>query len=309
MHRGWYQLAFERELNAGLTPFELDGRALVLVRDAERTRVFDGVCPHRGARLAGGTRVGETIVCPFHAYPIGLGTTEAASGLCVREYATRIVGGMLFVREPDGIDAGFEDALGALDAHHAIVPGFTRVTRARAELVVENAFDSAHFAPVHGVRNIPRFEVVDDPGGAFAVRGTLEVPVTPWQTGKPGAGGTIAVPFLARAFSPTLVLTELGGERPYAMLTATHDASPETAPAPASVVRLSLAFPTSHDRPSRDDVRYMLAAARSGLERDELIWQYLASTNGAGDFAADVPVAAFRRFCDGVRGGAQRAPT
>jgi 3-ketosteroid 9alpha-monooxygenase subunit A len=304
MHRGWYQLAFERELSDGLSPFAIGERSLLCVRAGGRVRVFDGVCPHRGARLADGRLDGDAVVCAFHAYRIALGDGAGGSDtLSVREYATRLAGGMLFVRDPDGLDAGFAGALEQLDATHYLVPGFTRVTRARPELVVENAFDAAHFAPVHAVRRAPHFTVRTNEPDAFAVEGALEVPATPWQTGSTGAGGAIDVPFVARAYSPTLVVTELGGERPYAVLTATVplENDPE-----ACAVRLSLAFPTGQPRPRPDDVRYMLGAARSGLELDEVVWQHLRPGARAGDFPDDEPVAAFRRFAGGFSNGAER---
>src|SRR3954471_10338253 len=96
MRYGWYQLAFERELSAELTPLR-SALPLVALRTRKGVRVFDAVCPHRGAHLGFGGRADQdAIICPFHGYRIGIGTQCEEKAYRVREYSTLLVGGMLF---------------------------------------------------------------------------------------------------------------------------------------------------------------------------------------------------------------------
>lgn len=68
---GWYAVAFSDDLAVGqVKPLRYFARDLVLFRAAQGTPcVLDAFCPHRGAHLGHGGRVGgESIVCPFHGW-------------------------------------------------------------------------------------------------------------------------------------------------------------------------------------------------------------------------------------------------
>lgn len=54
------------------------GIDLVLVRDGEHVRVFEGRCPHRGALLADGSVVGDDLVCGVHGWDFRLDTGISA---------------------------------------------------------------------------------------------------------------------------------------------------------------------------------------------------------------------------------------
>src|SRR5690349_18065891 len=83
---GWYQVAFERDLQRELTPASLGATRLLLVR-GEGVRAFDATCPHRGAHLGFGGRLeGDAVRCPFHGYRIGL-TAAGGHPFRAREYA------------------------------------------------------------------------------------------------------------------------------------------------------------------------------------------------------------------------------
>src|SRR4051812_40483999 len=110
---GWFQLAFEEELEPIFTPLRFASRSLMAVRNPESgvVRVFDAVCPHRGAHLAhGGRLAGDAVICPFHSYRIGLGT-NSADGFCVREYPALVAAAGLFVRLSDRESPDFPGAL------------------------------------------------------------------------------------------------------------------------------------------------------------------------------------------------------
>src|SRR5690349_2576663 len=55
--KGWFQVAFERDLAGDLTPASIGTVRLVLARMASGVRAFAADCPHRGAHLALGGRL------------------------------------------------------------------------------------------------------------------------------------------------------------------------------------------------------------------------------------------------------------
>jgi nitrite reductase (NADH) small subunit len=61
------------------------GDQLVAVFKSRAGRVFavDGVCPHKGGPLADGMLLGESVVCPLHAYRFDGATGECDQpGVC-----------------------------------------------------------------------------------------------------------------------------------------------------------------------------------------------------------------------------------
>ena len=293
MHSGWYQLAYQRDLTQGLNLAWIGDHPLALVRRGEAVTAYDARCPHRGANLCvGGTLDGDAVICPFHGYRVQLGSE--GEGFHVREYRVLPLGGLVFVRDPDGRDCGLEAYLNDLERNHYIVPGFTMELRTSPELVIENAFDNSHFQPVHGILNEPRFERVPDRCGEFGVSGTFVIPASPWQKSADPAD-EVAVPFRAIAFSPTVVVSELGGENPYFMITSAVPLGDGCA------VRLSLALAPQPDGrpPSQDGARYLLRQATAGLEKDRVIWENLPREPWLDPVPGDRWVQGFREFAAG----------
>jgi len=288
-------VAYERDLQPGRNALTVAGRHLLVVYDAEHgtAEAYDGTCPHRGYLLGvGGTLRGDRIVCPFHGQVIGLGSGSGCA-LAVARHPTLLAGGLLFVRTGDA-DAGFAQRIAALDANHYIVPGFCRRIAAPAELVIENAFDGAHFQPVHGIGNAPAMETAQAAGGPYVGTARFALPPSAWHGDAP-----VAAPFRASAFSPTLVVTELGGPHPYIMLTA-------TVPIDARLceVRLSVMVPADEDgrEPDAGKLRYLLRQAEAGVDKDALIWENLADPGAiVHALPFDGPVLGFRDFCAGFR--------
>lgn len=292
MHTGWYQLAYERDLKPGLNALTLAGRHLLVIYRAHKAEVYDGACPHRGYLLGTGAQLhDDRVVCPFHGQAVGLGTGSHCA-LTLARHAALLVGGLLFVRigANETSDAGFAERIAALDASCYIVPGFCRRIHAPAELIIENAFDCAHFQPVHSIGNMPSMETRRDRAGAYIATARFALPPSAWQGSEP-----TSVPFTATAFSPTLVITELGGARPYLMLSATIPLD-----ADSCELRLSVLVPgdASGLAPKADGLRYLLRQAEAGIDKDILIWEHLAARGAIAQAAPfDQPVLGFQRFC------------
>ncbi len=68
----------------GMTAVELDGVKLLLVRDGDEVRAFEGVCPHAKAPLEQGALCGGRIVCPWH-----MGAFDARTGALLEPVAMR----------------------------------------------------------------------------------------------------------------------------------------------------------------------------------------------------------------------------
>ena len=293
------QVAFERELASELTPLSVQGfPALLIARQQSRVRVTDATCPHRGAHLAHGGRLhGDAVICPFHGKRVSL--TPGSDGLCVRAHRAFSLNGMVFAAlspQSHHAEVDLEAHLHALDADHYFVPGFSAEFAVDAAWVTENAFDADHFAPVHGLREPPRLEVCST-RDVLTVRGEFLLPPSEWHIPRPGES-EIRVPYEARAFSPYLVLSNVGGARPYTVLTSALPLGPKRCR-----VRLSVLLPARSDTgaPTQQQCRMLLEQMRKGLARDCTIWEHLEPTESALDLPGDTAVRAFRAFCEGFR--------
>ena len=82
------------------TEIDLDGQTLILVRDGDSVRAFEGKCPHAGAPLAKGAVCNGKIVCPWHKAQFSLADgalldPPALDGLA--SFRTEIRGDAVFV--------------------------------------------------------------------------------------------------------------------------------------------------------------------------------------------------------------------
>lgn len=296
---GWFQVAFEQDLSPPIAPFSLAGRPLMAVwnTDSGRPRVFDAVCPHRGANLAyGGRLAGDVMVCPFHAHRIGLGV-ESRDGFCAREFPALLVGGGLFVRVSERSEPDFAGALEAFGAGHTFVPGFEMSAETTIEVVIENGFDNAHFRAVHGLMSLPGLAVRRGPFGELMAEGQFDIPRTGWYEGPDSGRGALQARYVAHAFSPGVFLGELDGEAPYryrVMTTATPTDDPGVC-----TVRLTLLLPCGPGD-SPPDARFaqeLLEHSRAGLEQDRQIWNRLSPSHTPRLTANDQAAVAFAEFC------------
>jgi 3-ketosteroid 9alpha-monooxygenase subunit A len=169
--RGWFVIAWSSELPAGgVMPLRYFERDLVLFRtESGAVHVLDAHCPHLGAHLGhGGTVVGETVACPFHAWRFD------GSGRCTQiPYAERIPpratlrawtvverNGALFLWHDEG-GGGPTWEVPAIEGFGSA--GWTpwhenRITVAtHPREIVENVADKAHFPTVHNT-HVDTFE-------------------------------------------------------------------------------------------------------------------------------------------------------
>lgn len=289
-HAGWHMLAFDSEIGLGLTPCAIGNQPLMVLRGAEGPRVFDASCPHRGADLArGGRLVDGAVLCPFHGKRIGLG---CEGRLSVREHETIRVGDAVFVRLSDDPehDRGFRRMIKELADRGRVSAALSTEIKARPELIIENAFDASHFSAVHRVPRVTGMHATTGPDGELVIEGVFTTQAPPWERdpGKPFASR-----FLARAYSPGLVVTELGPpDRSHLVITS---ANPLPTPGAGCVARVALGI-----REDQEDARgALIAGARRAFDQDVQIWETLDPFAPERLDAGDASVIAFREFCDG----------
>lgn len=284
VHAGWYLLGFASEIGRGLTPFTI-GRPLVAMRARGAIRVFDATCPHRGAHLGyGGQLVDRAIICPFHGKRISLGTS---SRLSVREHHAVRVGDAVFVRlSSDPVhDRGFGQVLSDLADQRCVIGVLSEHVPVAPEMIVENAFDAEHFSAVHLVPQVTGMEIKQGESGELVIEGEFATAPPFWEK---GLASVVRSRFLARAYSPTLVVTEIGPPHSaHAVITA---ASPAQG---GCVARFALGV-----RPAQMDVFSALAAgARHAFGQDLEVWSHLDPAAPPHLDARDAAVVAFRKFC------------
>jgi 3-ketosteroid 9alpha-monooxygenase subunit A len=288
---GWQLLALASEITEQVTGLALGSRALVAIRhdgDDGKVRVFDGTCPHRGAHLGYGGRVAsrQSIVCPFHGKRIGLG---AGTGrLCVREHETIDCGGAIFVRLSDlpVRDLGFEQVMKGIASTHVVVAAVIGQVGVPPELIIENAFDFAHFPTVHLVPRLTAPKVWLGSDGELNITTAFHTQAPDWEA----AEGDFTSDFHARAFSPNLVVSELGsGAASKFVITG-------AVPAPGGcVARIAIAI--RHGE-LEETVAAVVDGSQIAFGQDLLIWNNLDLSAPVRLDSSDAPVLAFRAFCD-----------
>jgi 3-ketosteroid 9alpha-monooxygenase subunit A len=306
MFRGWYQVAFTRELTDDLTPVTVGQLPLVLVRSSDGIQAFDAICPHRGAHLGyGGRLVRAGIVCPFHGHRIALGA-DAKARYSVRRYHTLEIGGLVFVLLAEEHENGLAAYLQRLTRTHCFVPGFQLRLGITPDYVVENAFDGDHFKAVHGISRRPTLQLRHSEHGELAVESTFYTDRPSLWRAPAGAGGpdgdlpsgqqgSVQLRFFARAFSPSLIATELGEEGHSHVVITAATLTPEG----ESVVRVSAVVPLlpNGEPPNSDLVRHLLLDSKKAFEQDVVVWEHLDRHSLSRYAPGDRPVIEFRKFC------------
>lgn len=293
-HSGWYLAAFTDEFSAGVYPLVIGRKQLMIVSAEDQpASVYDATCPHRGASLAhGGAPVGAHVICPFHGKAISLGLQED-SHYCVQGYPSFVVGGTLFVcLDPDkGDDRGFEDIMRGLATTHTFVAGGSRWIRVAQEAVIENAFDLDHFSKVHRISRVLRRGFGHTESGAAFCEANFLVATPPWER---SAQPVVNSRFYARAFSPSVVLTELGPvETSHVAITGA------TADGEHSHVRIlyGLRKPPEGAAPTDGLASALVAGGQKALDDDAAVWEHLDPDMTPSFDGREDAVRMFRDFC------------
>lgn len=292
MHSGWWVAADLQSLDGRLTSIYVGERSLMAISESGSVRVFDGICPHRGASLGrlGRFSGGDFVQCGFHGLKIGLGS-KSRRPLCVREYPVLVLGDLVLVRLGSGAGCGLSrDAQSLSESHFfsGVVEVFAKVP---PSYVIENAFDEMHFGPVHDVVDVREFEVETRKSGALVARSRLSVPPSRWQRTKSGQR-YVDVPFRTVAYSPSFVITYMGGSRPYVVLTGATGAG-----SGPSIIRLAVAVPKLDGEMPVEDIEYLLQQGVAGLKNDRVIWESLCLDFNSNFQSRDIAVKAFQEFC------------
>jgi 3-ketosteroid 9alpha-monooxygenase subunit A len=276
IHAGWYLAAYDSEVSEGVAPLELGGRRLMTVREADRVRVFDADCPHRGAHLGYGGRIdGDCVECPFHGRRIALG--DKNKRYAVAEHRAHLLSGMLFVRLESDYDAdlGFEATILRYAKERTFVPMVNAHLPTSTRMIMENGFDSEHFTALHRMPGFSRFTAAASETGEIAVTAKF--------------GSRTAGEFHLRAFSPTLVVTELRSpERTQVIITGTV---PEDG---GCAMRIGFAVPPEDEALIPEWKRM----THIGFEQDRLIWDHINESAPQDLSKADSLIQEFWEFCE-----------
>jgi len=173
---GWFAVAWSNDVAPGEVKsvhyFEQD---LVIFRtETGEVHVLDAFCPHLGAHLGfGGTVVGESLQCPFHAWQWA-GDGSCASipyakrippGAKIRSWRAQELADMIFVwhhieDEPPFFDLPVLSELGS--PSWTTPEHFDMTVKAHVQDMTENNCDPVHFKYVHENDNVPESEVSYD---------------------------------------------------------------------------------------------------------------------------------------------------
>ena len=300
---GWYQIAFERDLQQDITSVPVGDRRLLIVRRDGEINVYDAICPHRGADLGVGGKMVDSriLICPYHGHRIALGG-EGGGPYCVPQYRSIVKNGLIFALVGDFEVGKLPDMLDYLERTHKIFPGFTKTIKVPPEMVIENAFDWAHFPTVHDVLKVEYGPpTIED--GVFTATTTLRVGPSMWQGTDDGShnddGSTfVEVPLLARAYSPNLTITQVavgGGDHPHYVIASAVPMLDGT-----STIRLSVAMPRLAEdfEPPQELADVILQFEGMGLEQDRPVWENLALNVTPKYTAEDDNVLQYRKFCE-----------
>ena len=87
----------------------IGSREIAIFNLGDRFVAMDNRCPHQSGPLCDGIVAGDAVVCPLHAWKIGLtsGHVERPAGIasCVRTYETKCEDGIVMLRLDAAVSA------------------------------------------------------------------------------------------------------------------------------------------------------------------------------------------------------------
>jgi 3-ketosteroid 9alpha-monooxygenase subunit A len=272
---GWHVISTVDELGPGtVLSLKYFGRKLVAFRgESGKPYVMDAHCPHLGADLGvGGTIVGDSIRCPFHAWRFsGEGkcveipynkSDKIPPRACIKPWHVSERNGLVFVWH-DRFDRPPTYQIPAIDVHGS--PEWTSwkvnimTIKTQPREIMENVADKAHFPRVHSTE-IEEFdnEFIDH----MAVQKTKGVAYPP-------AGGVDRFKLTATYYGPAYQVTEMDSVLPNRLINAHTPIDEHT---------LHLRFGVMLKKVSSDDkmAKYSdgyLRNLQSGFGEDVAIWE------------------------------------
>jgi phenylpropionate dioxygenase-like ring-hydroxylating dioxygenase large terminal subunit len=195
---GWYVLDGSRAIGATPRRFEVEGRALVVWRDAHGLLAAPEACPHLGASLANARVCEGKLICPWHGLPLG---REGHKGW--KPFATHDDGILSWVRLGRGDDEELtEEPILPVRPARALDAVMRVEAQCEPRDVIQNRLD-----PWHGVHFHPHsfgtLRVIDRADDAITVRVAYKLPLS------------LAVEVDARFHCPdarTIAMTIVAGE-------------------------------------------------------------------------------------------------
>jgi 3-ketosteroid 9alpha-monooxygenase subunit A len=175
--RGWFCIGADYEFTSVPTKLDYFGTSLVVYRGADSGEVhaLDAYCPHMGANLAGGQVVGDSVICPFHAWSWG------ADGFCndipyaekipnkarIKAWPVMEENELVYVwHDPDGGPPIEEQRIPRepeLDSEDWTPWVIRRVpVKSNCRELIDNMADKAHFTVVHGAEEITFFQNISE---------------------------------------------------------------------------------------------------------------------------------------------------
>ena len=185
---GWFAVAYADEIGAGESkPIRYFDQDLVLFRGEDgKPAVLEAYCPHLGAHLGygindeagrGGRIVGNSIVCPFHAWrfsdegecvevPYAQNMPPKVAGKkCLKSFPCVEMNGAIWVWYHPNNDAPhwqMTEHEELKDTTWAVSRKVEWTVNTHSQEMGENSADPAHFKYVHGTASFPEWETTYD---------------------------------------------------------------------------------------------------------------------------------------------------
>lgn len=314
--QGWYAVGFAADLKPrGIMTRRFFGRDIIVARTKSgRAYAAEAACPHLGAHLGhGGTVAGDAVRCPFHGLKFDLRAGHCTySPFGTPPRAARL--GRVDLREVHGVLMAWHDPTGADPSWEIDQPEpgprwrrlSTRTMRfsSHPQEVTENSVDIAHFAVLHGFRDVEELQPLTADGPRLRARYRFKRPTlglsvpTEIHIRVDGLGWSLVELTAAGWLMRQLVLTTPTGPREVDVHVATS-LHRRGATLPSRAVWAPIEALTQ---------RLVLRTVTAELRADQHVWdhKYYLARPAIAD--GDGPIPAYRRwtrqFYTTDRGGA-----
>ena len=104
MAEGFVSVIDEKELQEGkMKLVRVEGKPVLLIRQAGKIFAIDDRCPHMGCKFSGGTLDGNVVVCPCHDWRFNLesGEYEEMPEYTIVKYDYKLESGKIYIKTED----------------------------------------------------------------------------------------------------------------------------------------------------------------------------------------------------------------